>query len=461
MPSQYRHRRSSNPANAFPSPLEPGELAVNTANRQIALGDAAGGSVGTPLPLLAIRYFDARAQYVANDIVIQNGIAYRANGPIAPGAFNASNWTVMADPAAFVNVDGDTMTGHLVLPTGPGATNAVRKDYVDTADATLTTLAGTKVNKAGDTMTGFLTLHADPDAPMKAATKQYIDNRPPLIISDAPPATPLDSAMWWDSDTGTLYVRYNDGAGAPQWVQAVAVPAIDTSAFLVKAGDTMIGDLTLKGNPTVALHATPKQYVDAKADTTADGKFYARQGTAWVEVPRYQRVPLAGLGSVDVQVPAGAVMARISGALSMTAIAPLPYLLLQLSVAAGVFRTTPGDYQLNGFHSQSAAGGAIITTSATGTIPGMYISQAHDFLDIPISLEGLIPLRRKSTTAHFNTQFHAVGYLNSIGTFNTFYQNLLLAAAAGSALNILALRLTSSQPTILFAAESYLNVEWM
>jgi microcystin-dependent protein len=30
---------------------------------------------------------------------------------------------------------GDTMTGHLGLPTGPAAANAVRKDYVDTADA--------------------------------------------------------------------------------------------------------------------------------------------------------------------------------------------------------------------------------------------------------------------------------------------------------------------------------------
>jgi len=30
---------------------------------------------------------------------------------------------------------GDTMTGHLGLPTGPAATNAVRKDYVDAADA--------------------------------------------------------------------------------------------------------------------------------------------------------------------------------------------------------------------------------------------------------------------------------------------------------------------------------------
>jgi hypothetical protein len=53
--------------------------------------------------------------------------------------------------ATYVNVTGDTMTGHLTLPTGPAAANAVRKDYVDAADAL-------KVAKAGDTMTGALNI---------------------------------------------------------------------------------------------------------------------------------------------------------------------------------------------------------------------------------------------------------------------------------------------------------------
>ena len=49
MTSHYRHRRTSAPATAFPSPVEPGEIAVNTANRQIAVGDAASGALGNPL----------------------------------------------------------------------------------------------------------------------------------------------------------------------------------------------------------------------------------------------------------------------------------------------------------------------------------------------------------------------------------------------------------------------------
>jgi hypothetical protein len=54
--------------------------------------------------------------------------------------------TPVPDISGFVLKSGDTMTGQLTLPTGAGAANAVRKDYVD----------GAFVAKAGDTMTGSL-----------------------------------------------------------------------------------------------------------------------------------------------------------------------------------------------------------------------------------------------------------------------------------------------------------------
>ena len=72
---------------------------------------------------------------------------------------------------------GDTMSGHLGLPAGPSATQAVRKDYVDAADLALTTTANTKVNRAGDTMTGALSVPHPPTADAHAATKQYADTK--------------------------------------------------------------------------------------------------------------------------------------------------------------------------------------------------------------------------------------------------------------------------------------------
>jgi hypothetical protein len=232
---QYRHRRSANPANAFPNPLEPGELAVNTANRQLAVGDANAGSVGVPLPLLAIRYFDARASYAAGDMVVQAGKLYTANAAVPPGAFNGSQWTeftggggTATDPTKVLKT-GDTMSGHLFLPTGPAAANAVRRDYVDAADLVLT---------------------------------NAINNKSSLTVSDTPPASPTDGQLWWESDSGMLYVRYNDGVGPAQWVQAVAVPSFDPTAFVARAGDTMFGHLSLPTTPAAA-NAVRKDYVDS------------------------------------------------------------------------------------------------------------------------------------------------------------------------------------------------------
>jgi hypothetical protein len=120
------------------------------------------------------------------------------------------------------------------------------------------------VDVIGDTMTGALTLNADPTAPLQAVTKQYVDSRPGIVISDTPPPAPLDNMLWWESDVGTLYIRYNDGTGPSQWVQAVATPMIDTSGFILRSGDTMGGHLSLPQFPAAA-NAVRKDYVDAYA----------------------------------------------------------------------------------------------------------------------------------------------------------------------------------------------------
>jgi hypothetical protein len=269
MTSRYRHRRTFDPAIAFPSPVEPGEIIVNTSNRQIAVGDASAGQLGVPKALIGVRFFDTTARYAANDVVVQAGNLYKANATIPPGAFNGANWTqlgvVTTMPAgsvvftptgnviaidvqgAIAELDaekvakaGDTMAGHLSLPTSPNAANAVRKDYVDAADAALATLAGGKVDKGGDTMSGALTLPADPTIALHAATKQYVDTNTgsALVVSDTPPAGAKDGSLWWESDSGLLYVRYNDG-NTIQWV--IAAPQPDINAFAthayVDAGD--------------------------------------------------------------------------------------------------------------------------------------------------------------------------------------------------------------------------------
>ncbi len=69
---------------------------------------------------------------------------------------------------------GDTMTGHLTLPTGPGAANAVRKDYVD---AQAQSGATSKVSKSGDTMTGQLVISLTGDQLRYRASAYTLINR--------------------------------------------------------------------------------------------------------------------------------------------------------------------------------------------------------------------------------------------------------------------------------------------
>jgi len=39
-----------------------------------------------------------------------------------------------------------------------------------------------------------------------------------IHVGDSPPASPVENDLWWESDTGTLYIYYNDG-NSTQWIQ--------------------------------------------------------------------------------------------------------------------------------------------------------------------------------------------------------------------------------------------------
>lgn len=45
------------------------------------------------------------------------------------------------------------------------------------------------------------------------------------LISDTVPGAPVDGMLWWESDTGMLYIRYNDG-DSTQWVLVGNFPSL-------------------------------------------------------------------------------------------------------------------------------------------------------------------------------------------------------------------------------------------
>jgi hypothetical protein len=81
-----------------------------------------------------------------------NGQKYPAS-PIAgvPNyTWDGEKWTTSGSSLSniYVSKTGDTMTGHLSLPTAPAAANAVRKDYVDAAVPVAATAAEYRSNSA-------------------------------------------------------------------------------------------------------------------------------------------------------------------------------------------------------------------------------------------------------------------------------------------------------------------------
>lgn len=82
---------------------------------------------------------------------------------------------------------------------------------------------------------------------------------PPVYASDTAPAGAPVGALWWESDTGILYMNYNDGSST-QWV---SVAGVDTGLFVRKTGDTMTGSLGVKdllqisGGSTAILNLAP------------------------------------------------------------------------------------------------------------------------------------------------------------------------------------------------------------
>ena len=246
MTSRYRHRRTPLASTPFPNPIEPGEIAVNTANRQIAVGDA---STGVPKQLIGVRFFDVTSSYVLNDVVTQGGKIYRANGNITPGVFNVSQWTDIGASAS-ANLVTFVPVGTVSATDVQSAIAEVDAEKAPIASPTFSGDPKAPTPAPGDNDTSIATT---------AFVKSALDAKSSLYISDTPPAGVPDGSLWWETDGGNLYLRYNDG-DSTQWVIATSIP--DVGAYIAKSGDTMTGQLKLVTPPVAANDAAAKSYVD-------------------------------------------------------------------------------------------------------------------------------------------------------------------------------------------------------
>ena len=161
---------------------------------------------------------------------------------IASGANLANAGTAANTPNAIVKRDGSgNFSGNATNVTGivkiiNGGTGSATQNFVDVS-SNQAAIGGNK------TFAGTVTLSGDPTVNLQAATKQYVDSEKSRA----------------QAAEGTLTTNLSNEA-----IRATAAEGLKVS----KAGDTMMGALTLSGDPTLSLHAATKQYVDAETNGT-------------------------------------------------------------------------------------------------------------------------------------------------------------------------------------------------
>jgi hypothetical protein len=138
------------------------------------------------------------------------------------------------------------------------------------------------VQKAGDTMTGTLTVPTvvvttsltaptitpATDSTTNVATTAFVQSAivaagATVAISDTPPGSPGQGKLWWETDTGKLFINYNDG-NSTQWVSLF--PFTSTGG----GGAANVGNVGTPANNQIAVWTDPT-HIQGNAALTFDG----------------------------------------------------------------------------------------------------------------------------------------------------------------------------------------------
>jgi hypothetical protein len=216
---------------------------------------------------------------------IQSGITYANGAQVNATNLNAHVNNAVLVPGAISDqaaaASCTTADNLLILQSG-----TLKKATLSQVQTSIAPDLSAYVNRNGSVaMTGELTLSSStPAATLSAASKGYVDTG--LATKQGTIGyTPANKAG--DTFTGPVVLNADPsvalGAATKQYVDAAAAPKANLS------GATFTGAVTLQADPSVALGAATKQYVDAQASASvvpagAVMAFYrSTPPTGWIE----------------------------------------------------------------------------------------------------------------------------------------------------------------------------------
>ena len=165
------------------------------------------------------KYLSGRAKRVPQDQLSEDRYQYlgldqaepNLSDPlVSPSVPSGAQYQLVAVPAYPGKRYWVPVGGGLV----PGAITIFDEDSPVSSSSSITQL-----NFVGAAVTANVSVQSPSGHPGIAATVTVI----PVSVTETPPnyPTPNEGELWWESDTGDLYIYYNDGDSA-QWVQTNA-----------------------------------------------------------------------------------------------------------------------------------------------------------------------------------------------------------------------------------------------
>jgi hypothetical protein len=84
----------------------------------------------------------------------------------------------------------------------------------------------------------------------------------PLLLLAMPPGSPVPNQLWWESDTGNLFIYYDDGTSS-QWVFATNVAAGGAVMYSPQALTA-----SQKSQARASIDVLKKNYIDQWRDAS-------------------------------------------------------------------------------------------------------------------------------------------------------------------------------------------------